>query len=239
MNKRTFLKTSIAGIGGMISYPLYANGKNRYLNEWLQPKEFLLPDLPYAYDALEPYIDTKTLTIHHSLHHAAYTEKFNAAVKEAGIKGKSAREILKEVSKYPAAVRNNGGGYVNHKLYWKIMSPDGGGKPEGALLEFINRDFGSFEDFKNEFTGAAIQLFGSGWTWLIVSDGKLKVTSTPNQDNPIMDIAEVQGFPVLCIDLWEHSYYLKYQNRRAEYIDAFWNVINWDMVSAKLKKVIS
>jgi Fe-Mn family superoxide dismutase len=238
MNKRTFLKTSIAGIGGLISYPLFANGKFLHSNKLLQPGEFKLPDLPYPYDALEPYIDTKTLTIHHSMHHAAYTEKFNAAVREAGITGKSAREILKEVSKYPVSVRNNGGGYVNHKLYWKIMSPKGGGKPEGVLLESINRDFGTFENFKNEFSDAAKKLFGSGWTWLIVSDGKLKVTSTPNQDNPIMDIAEVQGLPILCIDIWEHSYYLKYQNRRAEYVDAFWNIINWDMVSTKFSKAI-
>jgi Fe-Mn family superoxide dismutase len=229
----------MTGIGGLISYPLFANGKmQRFLNKGYEPKEFKLPELPYSYDALEPYIDTETMTIHHSKHHAAYTEKFNAAVKEAGITGKNAREILKEVSKYPVAVRNYGGGYFNHKMFWKIMSPKGGGMPTGDLLETINRNFGTFENFKNEFSTAAKQVFGSGWTWLIVSDGKLKVTPTPNQDNPIMDIAEVKGSPVLCIDVWEHAYYLKYQNRRADYIDAFWNVINWDMVSTKFKKAI-
>jgi Fe-Mn family superoxide dismutase len=238
MDKRTFLKTSLAGIGGLISYPLYAKDKSAHSIKGSQPGKFKLPDLPYPYDALEPYIDTKTLTIHHSMHHAAYTKKFNAAVSEAGITGKSAREILKEVSKYPVSVRNNGGGYLNHKIYWKVMSPNGGGMPQGDLLESINRDFGTFDNFKNEFSDAAKKLFGSGWTWLIVADGKLKVTSTPNQDNPIMDIAEVQGFPILCIDVWEHAYYLKYQNRRAEYVDAFWNVINWDMVSKKFKKAI-
>jgi Fe-Mn family superoxide dismutase len=238
MDKRKFLKTSMAGLGGLISYPLYANRKSAHSIKGSRSGEFKLPDLPYPYDALEPYIDTKTLTIHHSKHHAAYTAKFNAAVSEAGITGKNAREILKEVSKYPVSVRNNGGGYLNHKIYWKVMSPNGGGEPQGELLDSINRDFGTFDSFKNEFSDAAKKLFGSGWTWLIVSDGKLKVTSTPNQDNPIMDIAEVRGFPILCIDVWEHAYYLKYQNRRAEYVDAFWNVINWDMVSEKFKKAL-
>jgi Fe-Mn family superoxide dismutase len=238
MDKRTFLKTGLAGIGGLVSYPLFANRKSAHSAKGSQPGDFKLPDLPYPYDALEPYIDTKTLTIHHSMHHAAYTEKFNAAVREAGITGKNAREILKEVSKYPASVRNNGGGYLNHKMYWKVMSPNGGGKPQGALLKSINRDFGTFENFKNEFSDASKKLFGSGWTWLIVADGRLMVTSTPNQDNPIMDIAEVRGFPILCLDVWEHAYYLKYQNRRAEYIDAFWNVVNWDMVSKKFKKAV-
>lgn len=239
MNKRSFIKTSLAGIGGLISYPLLAKGRSFNIFKGDEPKEFKLPELPYAYDDLEPFIDRKTLLVHHSMHHAAYTKKFNTAVKEAGIIGKNAREILKEVSKYPASVKNNGGGYLNHKLYWKMMSPKGGGKPEGELLDAINRDFGTFENFKKEFSNAAKQLFGSGWTWLIVSDGKLVVTSTANQDNPIMDIAEVKGFPIFCIDVWEHAYYLKYQNRRADYIDAFWNIVNWDMVSKKFKQATS
>jgi Fe-Mn family superoxide dismutase len=239
MDKRSFIKTSITGIGGLVTYPLFARGRISYLGKGNKQKEFKLPELPYSYDDLEPYIDAKTMMVHHSRHHAAYTKKFNAAVKEAGITGKNAREILKEVSKYPVAVRNNGGGYLNHKLFWKFMSPKGGGKPEGELLDAIKRDFGTFEDFKKEFSTTAKQVFGSGWAWLIVSDGKLKVTTTPNQDNPIMDIAEIKGFPVLCIDVWEHAYYLKYQNRRADYIDAFWNVVNWDMVSTKFKKAIS
>jgi Fe-Mn family superoxide dismutase len=239
MNKRSFIKTSIAGIGGLVSYPLIAKGKSLISDNRSGQKEFELPELPYSYNSLEPYIDEKTVMVHHSKHHAAYTKKFNAAVKEAGITGKNAREILKEVSKYPLSVRNNGGGYLNHKLYWKFMSPEGGGTPDGVLLEAINRDFVTFEDFKNEFSTTAKQIFGSGWAWLIVSEGRLKVTSTPNQDNPIMDIAEVKGSPILCIDVWEHAYYLKYQNRRAEYVDAFWNIVNWDMVSKKFKKAIS
>ncbi len=239
MNKRSFIKTSLAGIGGLISLPLLAKGRSAGIFKKDEQKEFKLPELPYAYNDLEPFIDGKTISVHHSMHHAAYTNKFNAAVKEAGITGKNAREILKEVSKYPASVRNNGGGYLNHKLYWKIMSPAGGGMPEGELLDAIKRDFGTFEDFKNEFSDAAKKLFGSGWTWLIVSDGRLVITSTSNQDNPIMDIAEVKGYPVFCIDVWEHAYYLKYQNRRAEYVDAFWNIVNWDMVSKKFKQAIS
>jgi Fe-Mn family superoxide dismutase len=239
MNKRSFIKTGIAGIGGLITFPLFAKGNMYSFIKGNQQKEFKLPELPYSYNSLEPYIDETTVLIHHSRHHAAYTEKFNAAVKEAGITGKNAREILEEVSKYPLSVRNSGGGYWNHKLYWKIISPEGGGKPEGELLEAINRDFGTFEDFKNTFSTAAKQLFGSGWTWLIVKEGKLMVTSTPNQDNPLMDIAEVKGTPIFCIDVWEHAYYLKYQNRRSDYIDAFWNIVSWDTVSRKFKKATS
>lgn len=238
MDKRSFIKTGIVGIGALVVSPLLANGQITKLSDKYKPGKFRLPDLPYPYDALKPYLDTKTMTIHHSMHHAGYAERFKEAVREAGISGKSAGEILKEVSKYPLAVRNYGGGYVNHKIYWKVMSPKGGGRPTGNLLKAINNSFSSFEKFKDEFSAAAKSKFGSGWAWLIVADGKLKITSTSNQDNPVMDIAEVRGYPILCIDVWEHAYYLKYKNRRSDYIEAFWNVINWNTVAYKFNKAM-
>ncbi|MBN2212667.1 MAG: superoxide dismutase [Bacteroidales bacterium] len=200
-------------------------------------REFKLPELPYAYDALEPYFDAETMKIHHTKHHAGYAAKFNTAVEEAGITGKNAREILSMVSQYPEAVRNNGGGYFNHKLFWKVLTP-GGGQPKEELSAAINGTFGSFENFRNEFSKAAVTLFGSGWAWLILSEGKLKITTTYNQDSPVMDIAEVKGIPLLMIDVWEHAYYLKYQNRRADYVEAFWNIVNWDFVSKKYNRLI-
>jgi Fe-Mn family superoxide dismutase len=195
---------------------------------------FKLPKLDYSYDALEPYIDAKTMEIHHTKHHGAYTSKLNDALKDTDLDGKSLKEIFENVSKYSAAVRNNGGGYYNHNLFWKVLSPKGGGLPEGELLEAINNSFGSFENFKTEFSNAAATVFGSGWAWLIKSGDGLKITSTPNQDNPLMDVANVKGVPLLGLDVWEHAYYLKYQNRRPEYIDAFWNLINWDEVASRL-----
>ncbi|MBN2350788.1 MAG: superoxide dismutase [Bacteroidales bacterium] len=201
--------------------------------------EFKLPDLPYAYNALEPYIDEQTMTLHHSKHHAGYTQKFNAAVKAEGIQAKNAREILMNVSKYSEAVRNNGGGYFNHKLYWNVMSPNGGGTPGGDLLDAINGNFGSFDNFKEKYSTAAKTIFGSGWAWLIIQNGKLKITTTPNQDSPLMDIVDERGIPIMCIDVWEHAYYLKYQNRRAEYVDAFWNIVNWNFISEKFTKKIN
>jgi Fe-Mn family superoxide dismutase len=196
---------------------------------------FVLPDLSYDYNALEPYIDARTMEIHHSKHHAAYTANLNKAVEGTPLEGKSIEEIFAGISSQPAAVRNNGGGFYNHNLYWSVMGPDGGGMPEGALLEAIKGSFGSFDEFKTKFSTAAATRFGSGWAWLVKqANGSLVVTSTPNQDNPLMDLAEVKGTPILCIDVWEHAYYLKYQNRRPEYIDAFWNVINWKQVAANL-----
>ncbi|HJX71901.1 MAG TPA: superoxide dismutase [Bacteroidales bacterium] len=239
MDKRTFLRTSVAGLGGIFAMSSFAPG--RFARKILKQDavhEFTLPELPYTYDALEPYIDSETMNIHHSRHHAGYTDKFNAAVKEAGITGKNAKEILSEVSQYPDTIRNNGGGYFNHKLFWRVLSPNGGVKPEEELLTAINGTFSSFENFKNEFSQAAITLFGSGWAWLILSEGKLKVTTTRNQDSPVMDIAEVKGTPLLMIDVWEHAYYLKYQNRRAEYVDAFWNIVNWEFVSKKYSRIL-
>ncbi len=189
---------------------------------------FTQAPLPYAYNALEPYIDAMTMEIHYSRHHAAYTKNFNDALQSLTVQVPSnIEEIFKNISKYPVAVRNNGGGYYNHSLFWEFMSPNGGGEPTGKLADAIRRDFGSFSAFKDQFSQAAATRFGSGWAWLISNNGKLSISSTPNQDNPLMDIAEQKGAPILCIDVWEHAYYLKYQNKRPDYIQAFWNVINW------------
>jgi len=197
---------------------------------------FKLTELSYDYNALEPYIDARTMEIHHSKHHAAYTANFNKALEGTSLEGKSAEEIFANVSKESVAVRNNGGGYYNHDLYWSVMGPSAGGEPTGELLDAINGAFGSFADFKSKFSTAAATRFGSGWAWLVKqADGSLAVSSTPNQDNPLMDLAEVKGTPVLGIDVWEHAYYLNYQNRRPEYIEAFWNVINWEEVAKRLK----
>jgi len=215
-----------------------AMAKNAWVKQMVKgPVEFELPELGYAYNALEPYIDEKTMRVHHTKHHAGYTANFNAAVKDLGITGKYAKQILAETSKYPDTIRKYGGGFFNHKLFWKILSPDGGGQPQGELNDQISEDFGSFDRFREEFSQAAKSLFGSGWAWLILQHGKLKVTTTPNQDSPVMDIVEEQGIPLLCIDVWEHAYYLKYQNRRAEYVDAFWNIVNWEFIANKYMKV--
>ena len=197
--------------------------------------KFELPKLDYAYDALEPYIDAKTMEIHHSKHHAGYTNNLNNALQGTAYEGKEVEELFGNVSSVPAAIRNNGGGFYNHELFWKVMSPNGGGIPLGDLADAINKYFGSYDKFKELFSNAAATRFGSGWAWLVVSGGELKVTSTPNQDNPLMDVADVKGTPILGLDVWEHAYYLKYQNRRPEYIAAFWNVINWEEVARRLK----
>ncbi len=194
---------------------------------------FKLPSLSYSYDALEPHIDSRTMEIHHTKHHAAYTNNLNAAVENSELADKSIEDMMKDISKYPVAVRNNGGGYFNHNLFWEIMSPDGGGEPSGKLADAIKSSFGSFEAFRDEFSKAAATRFGSGWAWLVKQDDRLVVSSTPNQDNPLMDLAEVKGTPILGLDVWEHAYYLHYQNRRPDYISAFWNVIDWSEVSRK------
>lgn len=198
--------------------------------------KFELPKLPYGYDALEPYIDKMTMEIHHTKHHNAYVTKLNDAIAGTDLETKSLEDILKNASKHPAAVRNNGGGHYNHSLFWTIMKKGGGGSPKGDLDKAISSSFGSFEEFKNKFTAAAANRFGSGWAWLIARDGKLIVSSTPNQDNPLMDVADEKGTPILGLDVWEHAYYLKYQNRRPEYIDNWWNVINWDEVTRRFKE---
>jgi Fe-Mn family superoxide dismutase len=197
---------------------------------------FKLPDLSYDYNALEPHIDARTMEIHHSKHHAAYTANLNKAVEGTSFEGTSIEEIFSGMSAHPTAVRNNGGGFFNHKLFWTVMGPNGGGEPTGELLEAINSAFGSFADFKAQFSTAAATRFGSGWAWLVKqADGSLVVTSTPNQDNPLMDLAEVKGTPLLTLDVWEHAYYLNYQNRRPDYIGAFWNVVNWEEVAKRFK----
>jgi superoxide dismutase, Fe-Mn family len=195
---------------------------------------FKLPELPYTYNALEPYIDARTMEIHHTKHHNGYTNNLNNAIAGTDLENKSILEILGGLDMTNKAVRNNGGGYYNHDLFWKVMTPNGGGTPTGALTDAINNAFGSFEEFKNVFSKAAATQFGSGWAWLCVhKGGKVDVCSTPNQDNPLMPGVECQGTPILGLDVWEHAYYLNYQNRRPDYINAFFNVINWDEVARR------
>lgn len=194
---------------------------------------FELPKLPYAYDALEPHIDARTMEIHHAKHHAAYTNNLNAAIEGTDMEGKTIENILINLDKTNAAVRNNGGGFYNHNLFWTVMSPNGGGEPTGELAEAIEKDFGTFAEFKARFSKAGATQFGSGWAFLCVKDGKLEVCGTPNQDNPLMPGVGCGGTPILAMDVWEHAYYLHYQNRRPDYIEAFFNVINWAEVSRR------
>ncbi|HCX99513.1 MAG TPA: superoxide dismutase [Bacteroidales bacterium] len=191
---------------------------------------FELPKLQYSYDALEPHIDAKTMEIHYTKHHGGYTNNLNKAIENTPLSGLTIEEILKNISKHPMAVRNNGGGFYNHTLFWALMSPSGGGKPSGKIGDAINAKFGSFDNFKEKFSAAAATRFGSGWAWLIDKNGELEIISTPNQDNPLMDVVDVNGYPLLALDVWEHAYYLKYQNRRPDYIENFWHVVNWKKV---------
>ncbi|MEN5195048.1 superoxide dismutase [Sphingobacterium faecium] len=193
---------------------------------------FVLEALPYASDALEPHIDKATMEIHHDRHHQAYVDNLNKAIAGTEAENLSLEDIIKNISKYPAAVRNNGGGHYNHKLFWTVLGPNAGGEPTGELATAINETFGSFSELKTQLQSAGATRFGSGWSWLIVNaEGKLQVTSTPNQDNPLMDVAEVKGTPILGIDVWEHAYYLKFQNKRPAYLEEIFNVINWDAVA--------
>jgi Fe-Mn family superoxide dismutase len=192
---------------------------------------FQLPNLPYAFNALEPHIDARTMEIHHGKHHAAYVNNLNAAIKDTPLDPMNIEEILSGISKHAPAVRNNGGGHYNHTLFWALMTPGGSKTPQGTLADAINSAFGNFDEFKNKFSSAGATRFGSGWAWLVANGGKLSIGSTPNQDNPLMDISEIKGTPLLGLDVWEHAYYLNYQNRRPDYIAAWWNVVNWDEVA--------
>ena len=225
MNRQQFFSTLLAGALSTRLTGVFAG----------QPAiagPYTLPQLSFGYDALEPNIDKMTMEIHHSKHHQAYITNLNKALEGKDAEKLPLEEIIANISKYPVAVRNNGGGHWNHSFFWQILSP-AGGKPSDKFLAIINRDFGSLQKLQDEFNAAATTRFGSGWAWLVSQNGKLKVTSTANQDNPLMDIAEVKGQPILAIDVWEHAYYLKYQNKRADYIKAFWNVINWKAVEGK------
>ena len=218
-------------IAGLLVFSLVVNSS--FTEESKESKGFSLTNLSYGYDALEPYIDAKTMEIHHTRHHAAYVNNLNRALEGNPALNEPIEALMARISEFPMSVRNNGGGHYNHELFWNIISPSGGGEPTGKLAEAIRADFGSLQQMKDEMNRAAMGRFGSGWAWLIVKDGKLLVTSTPNQDNPLMDITEVKGIPVIGIDVWEHAYYLKYQNRRGDYLSAFWEVVNWGAVSER------
>jgi Fe-Mn family superoxide dismutase len=218
-----------------------SNYLSKNINERSSDKmaKYELPKLKYEFNALEPYIDAVTMEIHHDKHHGAYVANLNKAIEGTEIEKLSLEQLLRSVSKYPVAVRNNGGGHYNHTMFWEIMKPNGGGKPTGTLASAIDKHFSSIEDFKKKFSDAAVGRFGSGWAWLVLkSDDSLEITSTPNQDNPLMDVAEIKGFPVFGLDVWEHAYYLKYQNRRPEYITNFWNVINWDEIAKRFQNPV-
>ena len=236
MERRNFLKSvgiisALAGSNKILAVSEKINSITNIRGNSKMAK-FELPALPYAFDALEPHIDARTMEIHHGKHHAGYVAKLNAAIEGNDLADKSLEELLANASAN-TAVRNNGGGHYNHTLFWTVMGPGKGGEPTGGLADAINGAFGSFDTFKDQFSSAAATRFGSGWAWLVVTADGLKVSSTPNQDNPLMDVAEVKGTPVLGIDVWEHAYYLNYQNRRPDYIAAFWNVINWDEVAKR------
>lgn len=230
MKRKTFLKSGLGFLGLSFILP-----KSNFPKASIQPIDgaFTLPNLEYSFNALEPHIDALTMEIHHDRHHAAYVKNLNIAVEGTDLSKLSIDSILNNVSNYSATVRNNGGGHWNHSFFWKIIAPPNGSKPSDALLNLINKNFGSMEKMQEEFNKAATSRFGSGWAWLVKTpDGSLKIGSTPNQDNPLMDIAEIKGTPIIAIDVWEHAYYLHYQNKRADYIKAFWNVVNWNFVNS-------
>jgi Fe-Mn family superoxide dismutase len=231
MERRSFIQKALSSAALLCTVSL-ENSVTAFANH---SSEFTLPPLAYSYAALEPYIDAQTMEIHHGKHHETYIKNLNKEVASNNeLKNKSLEDILKNISKYNNAVKNNAGGHYNHSLFWTLLS-NKAGTPSPALSQALNRDFTSLEKFKELFNEAAKSRFGSGWAWLIYAEGKLKITSTPNQDNPLMDATEVKGFPLLALDVWEHAYYLKYQNRRPEYIDAFWNVVNWNEVNKRFE----
>lgn len=248
MNRKNFLKTTLASALALTSikswgFSFGSNYNKKFpvmsLEQTLaESAPFTLAALPYAPESLEPNIDKLTMEIHHGRHHKAYVDNLNKAIVGTPLEKLSLWDLLKDAGKQVPAVRNNAGGHWNHTFFWNILSPMGGGTPKGALAEEITKTFGSFDKFKEEFAKAATGRFGSGWAWLIVQDKKLAITSTPNQDNPLMDVAEKKGQPILGIDVWEHAYYLKYQNKRADYIAAYWNVVNWDAVSKNFENAL-
>jgi Fe-Mn family superoxide dismutase len=229
-SRREFLKKSavLALAGAALRMP-----GSDLIAEGLQSSSstFTLPPLPYAAEALEPFIDTQTMQIHHGKHHKAYVDNLNKALADSKTPAGSIESLMSNMSKHSMAIRNNGGGHYNHTLFWKLMTPAGGGEPTGKVAEAINGAFGSFTAFKEKFAAASMSRFGSGWSWLVINNGKLEIGSTPNQDNPLMDLSDFKGKPLLALDVWEHAYYLKYQNKRAEYVNAFWNVVNWGEVA--------
>lgn len=240
-SRRSFLKKgsllTLAGIGTQVLsgslLKAMASNEFGFLNE-----PFLLPSLPYSYDALEPFVDTLTMEIHYSKHHKAYVDNLNKAMAEGKINS-TLDELIMNASKYSPIIRNNAGGHWNHSFFWKLMRPEGGGEPDGEIVSSINEAFGSFDVFKTRLEEAGLKRFGSGWAWLIVdANKKLSIGSTPNQDNPLMDVSELKGTPVLGIDVWEHAYYLKFQNRRGEYLKSWWNVVNWTEVNKNFEKAM-
>lgn len=238
MQRRKFIYAlgAIPAVSVLGKVENHLNNINNHIRSTNTMAKFELPALPYAYDALEPYIDKMTMEIHYTKHHNAYVTNLNKAIEGTENEGKTLEQMFASISKLPAAVRNNGGGHYNHSMFWTLMKQNGGDKPSGKIADAINSAFGSFDEFKAKFSTAAATRFGSGWAWLVVQDGKLVVSSTPNQDNPLMDVAEVKGTPVLGLDVWEHAYYLKYQNKRPDYIENWWNVVNWDKVNELFSK---
>ena len=238
MNRSGFLQKTLGLVGAGLFFPSIIKASSQSLldEKIVEKAPFSLPSLSYDYKALEPAIDALTMEIHHTRHHKAYVDNLNKAVQQTEWEQKSLEEILGAISKAPVAIRNNGGGHWNHSFFWKVIGPATGSKPSKELSDQIVKDFGSLDNLKTEFNKAAMSRFGSGWAWLIYKEGKFHITSTANQDNPLMDIAEVKGTPILALDVWEHAYYLKYQNKRADYVNAFWTIINWDFVSSQFIK---
>ena len=235
MKRSGFLQKTFGLVGAGLLFPKFMNASGKQFQDEIviENAPFSFPNLGYDYKALEPNIDALTMEIHHSRHHKAYVDNLNKAVQNTDLANKSLEEILMTISKAPVAVRNNGGGHWNHSFFWKVIGPSTGSKPSKNLNDQIVKDFGSFENLKTEFNKAAMSRFGSGWAWLVFKEGKLLIGSTANQDNPLMDVTDVKGTPILALDVWEHAYYLKYQNKRVDYVNAFWNIINWDFVSSQ------
>jgi superoxide dismutase, Fe-Mn family len=232
-NRRDFIKKGTLLTMGAAGISMFGNKVFSNIIAPVETSPFTLPPLPYDYAALEPHIDTMTMQIHHDKHHAAYVTNLNKALVENKMENVKLEELFMKASSLPPAIRNNGGGHWNHSMFWKIMKPGGGGTPSGEISDAINAAYGTFDEFKNKFNDAGMKRFGSGWAWLVTQNGKLNIGSTPNQDNPLMDVSELKGTPILCLDIWEHAYYLHYQNKRADYVTAWWNLVNWEEVSKR------